>query len=337
MLPHMAVGALRKSVTVAARAALAFCAASILALPAQAESGRIALTFDDLPVLSVLDDQPYVDYTTQALLRGLVRHHLPATGFVNETNVDDADRTHQIANLDQWLRSGMDLGNHTYSHEAASDSGAAEFIADIERGERVTSWLLARHGKRMRWFRHPYLDTGSPAPVRAEIDAWLSAHHYRVAPVTIDAKDWEWSEPYDLAIARQDDALRLRLKQGYLDYTEKAIVWYRSAAKILFGRDIAYVMLLHATRLNADCIDDLSAILRRQHLRAVTLDSALQDRAYRTPDTWISRNGAGWLARWAQSQNKTLPWSTFEPVPDWLHAEYDRVDDDRGKAAAYRK
>jgi hypothetical protein len=96
-------------------------------------------------------------------------------------------------------------------------------------------------------------------------------------------------------------------------------------------------MLLHASRLNADCIDDLAAILRRQHLRAVTLGSALHDPAYRTPDTWSSKNGAGWLARWAQSQNKTLPWSSLEPIPAWLHAEYDRIDNDRAGAAAYRK
>ena len=55
---------------------------------ARAEAGKVALTFDDLPGLSLVQDQPYVNYLNVMLLRGLKRHRLPAIGFVNESKLD---------------------------------------------------------------------------------------------------------------------------------------------------------------------------------------------------------------------------------------------------------
>ena len=39
-----------------------------------------------------------------------------------------------------------------------------------------SSGLLKQHGKPLDWFRHPYLETGFPEPVKREIDDWLAAH-----------------------------------------------------------------------------------------------------------------------------------------------------------------
>ena len=168
---------------------------AVLPLNAQAAEGKIALTFDDLPGLSVFADQPYVNYLNDSLLRGLRRHRLPAIGFVNEGKLDEISRPQQIANLEKWLDAGMDLGNHTFSHESPNTLGAQGYIQDIARGEPVIRGLLKEHGKPLDWFRHPYLETGFPEAVKREIDSWLAAHGYRVAPVTIDANDWEFAEP----------------------------------------------------------------------------------------------------------------------------------------------
>jgi peptidoglycan/xylan/chitin deacetylase (PgdA/CDA1 family) len=297
--------------------------------PAVAKSEKIALTFDDLPGLTVLSDQSYVNYLNDAILRGLKRHHFPAIGFVNESKLDEIDRKQQIANLEKWLHAGMDLGNHTFSHESPVELGARGYIADIARGEPVTKQLLAKHHQQMRWFRHPYLETGFPEAEKREIDLWLTAHGYRIAPVTIDADDWEWAEPYDDALARHDEPRRRRLRTEYLAYTERMVNWYRTAAHALFGRDISYVMLLHATRLNADCIDDLVAMFGRQRLRGISLAEAMRDPAYRTRDPYVGKDGIEWLERWSLELHKDLPWDSFEDVPQWVHAEYDKVDNDR--------
>ncbi len=308
--------------------------ASALALPTsptQARAISIALTFDDLPALSIVRDQGYIDTSNILLLRGLKRHHFPATGFVNEGKLDDGERDAQIANLKRWLDAGMELGNHTFSHESPNTLGATEYTADITRGEPVIRALMAEHHRHLRWFRHPYLETGYPAPVKAMINSWLAGHGYRIAPVTIDADDWEFAEPYDDAVARKDSDSAHRIKSEYLAYTERQILWSLASARALFGRDIAHVILLHGTRLNADSIDDLADLLARLHLHPVRLARAMRDKAYRTPDDYDGKDGINWLERWSLSLHKDLPETGNEDPPADIRKAYDRVDQDPGR------
>ena len=306
---------------------LAYCTAT----PAWTKPpmGRVALTFDDLPGLTVLRDQDYVDDFNMRLTDGLRRRHVPAIGFVNEYKLAGDDRARQIANLARWLDAGMLLGNHTYGHLSASKVGAAAFIADIAKGEAVTRALLEAHGERLGWFRHPYLDTGAPAPVRHAIDGWLGTHGYRTAPVTIDADDWEFAEPYDDAVARQDLARQQRIRRQYLAYTAMRIGWSQASARVLFGRDIAHVVLLHCTRLNADTLDDLLRLFRRARLRPVSLAEATRDPAYRTRDLYVGADGIDWLERWSLTLHKPLPTIGDVDPPKQIQLEYDRVDNDR--------
>ena len=297
--------------------------------PDAARAGTVALTFDDLPGLTILHDQPYVDYLNATLLRKLRRHRFPAIGFVNEGKLDELIRERQVTNLKRWLDAGMDLGNHSFSHESPNDVGARAYVADIARGEPVTRALLREHGKDLRWFRHPYLETGSPAPVRQEIDGWLQGHGYRVAPVTIDADDWEFAEPFDDAIARHDHVRQRAIRAEYLAYTAMRIRWSLASARLLFGRDIAHVMLLHDTRLNADTLDDLANMLRRFDLHAITLDEAMRDPAYRSPDTYAGKDGLNWLERWALMMHKDLPSAGDVDPPKSIQQQYDKVDNDR--------
>ena len=305
-----------------------------LGAQASARSGRVALTFDDLPGLSILSDQAYVDDFNRAILRGLQRHHIPATGFVNEGKVDTVDRDRQIADVKRWVDAGMGLGNHGYSHRSPDDLGTEGYIADILRGEPVTRGLLGARGGQLRWFRYPYLATGSSDAAKRAIAIWLVQHGYRVAPVTIDAQDWEFAEPYDDAIARGDVARQRQIKTEYLAYTARRIAWARASARMLFGRDIAQVMLLHCTRLNADSIDGIARMLRKAQLRPVSLRQAMRDPAYRRPETYVGKDGPDWLDRWAMAANKDLPELGDDDPPADIQADYDRVDKDRKVAAA---
>ncbi len=311
-------------------AGLLACFALVALAPnAQARSGKIALTFDDLPALSIFADQPYVNYLNDTLLRALRRRHLPAIGFVNEGKLDEINRAQQIANLDKWLAAGMNLGNHTFSHESPNTLGAEGYIKDIAKGEPVTRSLLLKRGKPLTWFRHPYLETGFPEAVKRQIDDWLAAHGYRIAPVTIDASDWEFAEPYDDALSRHDEVRRLRIKRQYLAYTDRTIGWYQSASSALLGRQIAFVMLLHDTRLNADCIDDLADILKRRNLKGVTLEEAMKDPAYRLRDPYVGREGIDWIERWSNELHRQLPWTSWQEPPAQTLQEYDAINGDR--------
>jgi peptidoglycan/xylan/chitin deacetylase (PgdA/CDA1 family) len=303
---------------------LVLAACGILASgPAHAED--VALTFDDLPSLSINPATSYWAATTDELLAGLKRHHIPAIGFVNEQKLE-IDRTERIDLLRRWLDAGMDLGNHTYSHLSLTNTPVDAYIVDVERGETATRWLLAQRGRAPHWFRHPYLETGKSLEDRRKFETWLAEHGYRVAPVSMENSDWMFAYPYDDALSRHDQAAADHIKQEYLAFTAAVVPWYREAAYQLFGRRPAFVFLLHASRLNADCVDDLWAILKRNDLRPVTLEQAMTDPAYAIPDTYAVPDGDEWLTRWSLALNKSLPWSTLPREPADIIAAEKRLD-----------
>ena len=303
-------------------------ALSLIASPAMAKAPRadIALTFDDLPGIVLKPDEAYLEATNRSLIHSLTRNHFPAIGFVNEGKLDEIIRPRQIAVLQSWLNAGFDLGNHTYSHSSPNTVGAAGYIADIARGEHVIRPMMEQAHRPLMWFRHPYLETGSPAPVKAQINQWLADHSYRIAPVTLDCDDWEFAEPYDHAVMTHNQAEVRRIRKVYLAYTDRTISWYRRAAHAVFGRDIAYVMLLHDTRLNADSFAGLTAILHRQNLHPVTIDEATRDPAYQTIDSYTGKDGIDWLERWSMTLKKQLNWSDYRDVPKDIAAEYNKLD-----------
>ena len=293
--------------------------------PVRAED--VALTFDDLPALSLSDATPYWTQTNKRLLAALRRHHIPAIGFVNEEKLED-DRAQRIELLRRWLDAGMDLGNHSYSHDSLTNTPVDAYIADVARGETVTRRLLAARGRRPLWFRHPYLETGKTLEDRRKFEGWLAEHGYHVAPVSMENSDWMFAYPYDEAVDHKDFAAAKRIQEQYLSYTAAVVPWYREAALGLLGRRPAFVFLLHASRLNADSLDQLWAILRRNDLSPVTLDRAMTDPAYAIPETYAGPDGDEWVTRWSMALNKPLPWATFPQPPADIAAAEKRLDMD---------
>src|SRR5450830_1776156 len=86
-----------------------------------------------------------------------------AIGFVNEDNLSDENEQpdpRRVALIEQWLDGGFEIGNHTFSHQDLNEVGADVFERDIVRGETINRPIVERRGMKLRWFRHPYLDTG---------------------------------------------------------------------------------------------------------------------------------------------------------------------------------
>jgi peptidoglycan/xylan/chitin deacetylase (PgdA/CDA1 family) len=286
----------------------------------------VALTFDDLPTLALTHSFAYADLTTVRLLDGLHRNRIPATGFVNEGKLEGSDKPARIALLESWLDAGMDLGNHGYSHLSLNKTPLDAYIADVARGGIVTAALLKSHGRSLHWYRYPYLETGLTADVRRGFETWLAAHGYRVAPVTMENSDWMFASPYDDAVLRGDAADAARIRQSYLDYTAKVVSWYRDAGRELLGRPLSFVFLLHATRLNADSIDQLAAILSDNHLHPTTLDAAMNDPAYNIADTYVGPDGDEWLSRWSLTLHRELPWDRYVDPPKDIQDEDNRLE-----------
>src|SRR5690242_12735795 len=128
---------------------------SILALGSLlslAQQRSVALTFDDLPVVGT-SDPVQARSINMSILDSLDRHHAPAIGLVVEQRVQEVGRTQGPELLDQWVRRGYELGNHTLSHAEMNDLTVEQIEQEIIGGEGAFVTALARVGKAPRYFR----------------------------------------------------------------------------------------------------------------------------------------------------------------------------------------
>ncbi|MDQ6893591.1 MAG: polysaccharide deacetylase family protein [Acidobacteriota bacterium] len=295
---------------------LAFLCASAAALAGPARTSRpgreLAVTFDDLPGVSVAarpgeDALPALRRMTEKLVGVLSSQRVPTVAFVNEGKLGpfgeaDPDR---VALLTRWSDAGIELGNHTFGHLDRHRVPLAQFEEDVSRGEPVTRELLALRGGRLRWFRHPFLHTGTRLAEKRALEEFLASRGYRIAPVTIDNSEWIFARAYSNALDREDAALSRRVAGAYLHYMDAKLDYFERESRDLFGREIRQVLLVHANSLNADRFAELLRTIGRRGYRLVTLERALEDPAYSAAaDTFVGSGGISWLHRWALSSGR---------------------------------
>lgn len=268
---------------------------------AQKPQRFIAVTIDDLPVVSTRADLKNRQEITRKLLAHITKAKIPVIGFVNESKLYTGDKRDeaQIDLLRSWLDAKLELGNHTFSHRSLSAIGLKDYEDEILRGEIITKELLATQGKQIRYFRHPYLHTGLSLEIKDELNQFLKQHNYTIAPVTMDNSDYIFSSAYDRAFDKNDKKLMKQIGAAYISYFEKcADYWERQSVK-LFGREIKFVLLIHANFINSDYFDDIVKMLKKRRYQFVSLDESLKDEAYKLPDIFVERAGISWLHRWA--------------------------------------
>jgi peptidoglycan/xylan/chitin deacetylase (PgdA/CDA1 family) len=196
----------------------------------------------------------------------------------------------------------MELGNHTYSHFDLHRRPLDEFERDTVLGEEVTRPLLGERGRKLRYFRHPFLHTGRDFEVKRGLEAFLAARGYVVAPVTHDNAEWIFARAYANAGNRRDAAAQRRVVEAYIPYMEAKFDYFERQARKLFSREIPQVLLIHANSLNADTFGNLAAMMKSRGYAFIPLAQALEDPAYRSPDTFTGPGGITWLHRWALSR-----------------------------------
>src|SRR5688500_15788983 len=148
---------------------------AILLAAVCAQAQTIAVTIDDLPVVTTDRSIEARRDITKRLLGHVRRAKVPAVGFVNENKLyRDGQRVEEeIALLKMWLDAGLELGNHTYSHRSLNRIPIEEYKADLLKGEAITKELQSSRGRSMRYFRHPFLQTGRSMEIKADFHAFL--------------------------------------------------------------------------------------------------------------------------------------------------------------------
>jgi len=279
---------------------------------------QVAVTIDDLPA-GMADRLPAAQITamTAKLLGTLRDQKIPVVGFVNERKLYKAGEVDErIKVLQMWLDYGFELGNHSFSHQSLNQIELKDWENDVVQGESVLRILLAPKKLRLRYFRHPYLDTGRDLTTRRKAEEFLTQRGYRIAPVTLDGWDWAFAGIYEDAKQRNDTALQARIVKDYLAHHDAEFAWAEELSRKVVGYEPKQVLLLHASNLEADHIGELLDLLRKRGYRFITLEDALGDQAYSLPNTYVGEEGSGWIEQWAITQGK-IPQGAPK-FPEWV-------------------
>jgi peptidoglycan-N-acetylglucosamine deacetylase len=306
--------------TLSAFFAAAVCCLLSVSLCAQTTKidRQVAVTIDDLPA-GMADHLPAADITalTTKLLTTLRDQKIPVVGFVNEKKLYKPGEVDARINvLKMWLDYGFELGNHTFSHASLNQIELKDWEDEVVQGESVTRMLLAQRKMKLRYFRHPYLDTGRDLATRRKAEEFLTQRGYRIAPITLDGWDWMFAGLYEDAKKRNDTVLQQQIVKEYLAHHDASIAYAEQLSTKVLGYEPKQILLLHASNLEADHIGELLDLLRKRGYRFITLGDALGDQAYSLPDTYVGEEGTGWIEHWAITQGK-IPLGAPE-MPQWV-------------------
>lgn len=271
---------------------------------------EIAITFDDLPGQQDESAERQLEIN-ERILEALNDFKVPAIGFVNEGKLYNKGQTQEkTAILKLWIDRGQTLGNHTYSHNFLSSSNPKEFEEDVTKGSLISKELMNNAGLEYKYFRHPYLDTGTNPEMRSSFEKFLKNEGYIIAPVTIDTDDWKFNQQLIENPQNKEEII-----QKYLEHTKKKFAFYKATSEKIFGRNIKHTWLLHVNLLNSYAMKDLLKMVHELNYNFEPLDKVLKDEAYLEPDNYYAPFGVSWLYRWDFTRGKVVDWSQ-DPEPD---------------------
>jgi peptidoglycan/xylan/chitin deacetylase (PgdA/CDA1 family) len=265
---------------------------------------KVAVTFDDLPLNGDLPPgvtRVHIARDTLALLKA--RNAPPAYGFINakklEGNPDAAEA------LKIWA-AAEPFGNHTYGHLDLNSNAAEAFEREIDENEPSLE-LLAGKNSSWHWLRYPFLHEGETVEKRRAVRAYLQAHGYRVAQVTLDWEDYLWNSAYARCSAKNDAQSIAWLKSSYLENEAAYLDLGRQLATLVYGRDINHVLLLHLGAFSSTILPDALDLMQKKGFTFVTLEEAQSDPVYEGDPDVGSKYGGTLLELWIEAKKIKFP------------------------------
>jgi peptidoglycan-N-acetylglucosamine deacetylase len=277
-------------------------AGALLSAHVRAES--VAITFDDLPLNGILAPGMTQARVVKEVLTVLKKHRVPQVyGFVNAGKLEASADGAQALKL--WVAGGERVGNHTYSHLDLHKNTSEDFFKDVRLDEPALE-LLDNSGA-WRWLRYPYLREGDTLEKRRAVRTQLRNRGYRIAQVTLDYEDYLWNSAYARCVAKGDKGAIVWLHSSYLETASQYLDLDRQMAKLVFGREINHVLLLHLGAFSSSILPDLLDLLRRKGFTLVTLETAQSDPAYDTDPDAASKFGGTLLEQWMDARALKYP------------------------------
>jgi peptidoglycan/xylan/chitin deacetylase (PgdA/CDA1 family) len=295
---------------------LGFVTANVLlclVFPAAGVAQKLAITFDDLPQNGALPPGvTRVDITRNTLAVLKKRHVPPVYGFVNAKKLEGSADGAEALKL--WA-AAEPIGNHTYTHMDLEKNTAEAFEHEIEQDEPVLE-LLAKPGSDWHWLRYPYLHEGDTVEKRRAVRAYLTQHGYKIAQVTLDWEDYLWNSAYARCVTKNDAKSIAWLRSSYLSTASTFLDLGREQAKLVYGHEINYVLLMHLGAYSSTILPDALDLLKQKGFKLVTLGEAASDPAYQSdPDVGLHDAGT-LLDQWMQVKQIKYPEHTDKPYKE---------------------
>jgi peptidoglycan/xylan/chitin deacetylase (PgdA/CDA1 family) len=283
-----------------------------LGLASVCAAQKLAITMDDLPRNGM--PQPGVTQaeTTKNVLAILKKRHVPAVyGFINAKKLEGSADGAEALKL--WA-AAEPVGNHTYSHMDLEANPAEAFEREIEENEPALELLTGKDN--WHWLRYPYLHEGDTVEKRRAVRAYLQAHGYRIAQVTLDWEDYLWNTAYARCAAKGDAKSIAWLRSSYLSTASEFLDLGRAQAKLIYGHEINYVLLMHLGAFSSTILPDALDLLKKKGFKLVTLEEAESDAAYEgDPDVGLHDAGT-LLDQWMQVKGIKYPEHTEKPYKE---------------------
>ena len=128
-------------------------------------------------------------------------------------------------------------------------------------------------------------------------------------------RSWIFAAAYAKAAERGDKEMMQRIATAYVPSTEAEFAYAEKQSVALFGYEIKQVLMLHANALNGDHLTSVAEMIKGRGYSFISLDEALGDKAYASPDRYTGPKGISWLHRWAWTARKPAAFFAGEPAP----------------------
>jgi len=262
---------------------------------------EICISFNELPVAeSFAEEDP--ELVMRPILDTLNAHKVRAVGFVVGHSIGKAYDL-----FGEWLNSGHRLGSITYSHSDFHEMGIEQFIKDIKAGAEALETMLSGFGHKPRFFRYPFLHYGKDVNSRRQVSLFLEDRNIVVVHTTVVVEDYLHNLGLQKLGSVPDSAALDQLLNEYVNHVLDQIEEAEALSKKLLGRNCCHILQLSANRLNALFLGEMLTAISKAGYSFVTVDHALKDPVYTTPQAYFGTRGVGYLDMIDQSDPDLLP------------------------------
>jgi peptidoglycan/xylan/chitin deacetylase (PgdA/CDA1 family) len=266
---------------------------------------EMAITIDDLPAHGDTPAGVSRLEIARSVLGAFQASKLPPVyGFSNGYQLTFDPSSFDV--FKEWRRSGNLLGNHTFSHVDLAHSTAEAYIADIAALDGLLAYV-APVPPPLKVFRYPFLSEGDTLEKRNKVREYLAGKGYLIAQVTVDYLDWAWAGAYVRCTANKDEAMVRWLREHVVEAARRHARHSQKVAKLVLGRDIRHILVLHISAFNALTLPNVLSALQADGVKFIDLQTAMNDPIYRINPNLPIPDGRTFLEQLVEVRNLANP------------------------------